>query len=257
MQNILTCDIIITKRKETKENEMFQEERINFILEILDKKNRVSVSELSEKLDVSEVTIRKDLNELEKSKAIKRTHGGAVKISKNVEELTTDSKKHLNKKQKDYIADQASKLLEESTTIFLDAGTTTSKLIKHIVKLKDVTVITYDLEIALILSKYPNVKTYILGGYVDNKTKTSLSIDGYENLSRFHADVCFMGTDAYDDQYVYSTSENKGKIKEKMIENSRVKVLMTDTSKYPSRGLYSFGEVSEFDYLISEETRRI
>lgn len=236
---------------------MFQEERLRFILEVLDENDRVSVGSLSEKLNVSEVTIRKDLKELEEKKVIKRTHGGAIRIKKNVEELTTDSKKHLNTQKKDRIANLAGSLIEDSTTIFLDAGTTTSRLIKYLKNYKDITVITYDLEIAFTLTKYPNIKVYILGGYVDTKTKTALSIDGYENLSRFHADLCFMGTDAYDEKYVYSTSENKGKIKAKMIKNSRVSVLMTDTSKYPSRGLYSFGNIEDFDYFITEKTKKL
>ncbi|MDU2557819.1 MULTISPECIES: DeoR/GlpR family DNA-binding transcription regulator [Anaerococcus] len=236
---------------------MFQEERLSFIIETLDEKERVSVGELAQKLDVSEVTIRKDLKELEEKKVIKRTHGGAIRIKKNVEELTTDSKKHMKTIEKENIAKLASGLLDNSMTIFLDAGTTTSKLAKYLKEFKDLTVISYDLELALALSKYPKIKTYILGGYIENKTRTVLSLDGYENLSRFHADICFMGTDAYDDNFVYSTSETKGRIKSKMIENSRVSVMMTDTSKYPSKGLYSFGKIGNFDYFITEETKKL
>lgn len=240
-----------------KENEMFQEERLSFILKSLDENSRVSVTGLAEKLDVSEVTIRKDLKELEEKKEIKRTHGGAIRIKKNVEELATDSKKNMKTKEKEDIAKLASGLIDDSMTIFLDAGTTTIKLAKYLKEFKNLTVIGYDLELALMLSKYPKIKTYILGGYIENNTRTALSLDGYENLSRFHADICFMGTDAYDDYFVYSTSETKGRIKSKMIENSRVSVLMTDTSKYPSKGLYSFGKIDNFDYIITEETKKL
>lgn len=246
-----------SKRKESEEIEMFQEERLSFILETLDEKERVSVGELAQKLDVSEVTIRKDLRELEEKKVIKRTHGGAIKTKKNVEELTTDSKKHMKTLEKENIARLASGLIDDSMTIFLDAGTTTSKLVKYLKEFKDLIVISYDLELALALSKYPKIKTYILGGYIENKTRTALSLDGYENLSRFHADICFMGTDAYDDNFVYSTSETKGRIKSKMIENSRVSVLMADTSKYPTKGLYSFGKMEDFDYFFTEETKKL
>ena len=232
---------------------MFLEERLKAIEEKLDKDQRVSVSYLAKILRVSEVTIRKDLKVLEEKNIVKRTYGGAIKIQKNVEEIPVVNKKNINVNLKKKIANQANKLLEDNIVIFLDSGTTAMMLVDYIKNYRNITVICYDLEIASILSNYKNINVYMLGGYIDFKTRTSSSLNGFENLSKFHADICFMGTDAFDENYVYSTSENKGKIKSKMIENSNISVLMTDYSKYGKTGLYSFYKCDEFDYFITDK----
>ena len=242
-----------SKRKEMKLNKMFLEERLKFIESKLNKDYRVNVSDLADDLKVSEVTIRKDLKELEEKNIAKRTHGGAIKIQKNIKELAVDNKKTINIDLKKSIALKASKFLEDDIVIFLDSGTTTYMLVDYIKKYKNIEVITYDLGIAYSLSDFENIKTYLLGGYVDRKTRTLSSIDGLENLSRLHADICFMGTDAYDEKFVYSTSEKKGRIKRKMIENSNLSIMMTDTSKFGKTGFYSFNECDEFDYFITED----
>ncbi|NVF12249.1 DeoR/GlpR transcriptional regulator [Anaerococcus sp. AGMB00486] len=232
---------------------MFLEERLSFITNKLNEKNRVNVSDLSEQLEVSEVTIRKDLKELEDRKIAIRTHGGAIKVKEHVLENPIDNKILDNIGLKKIIAKKARKYLRDDITIFLDAGTTTRMLIEYISKLKNVTVITYDLDIATLLSKYNSINTYLLGGYIEKKTRTSLSIEGFQNLSSFHGDICFIGTDAFDDDYVYSTSENKGKIKNMMIVNSEISILLCDSTKYGKTGLYSFYKSKNFDYFISDK----
>ncbi|WP_081449347.1 DeoR family transcriptional regulator [Anaerococcus hydrogenalis] len=77
-------------------NKMFLEERLKFIESKLNKDYRVNVSDLADDLKVSEVTIRKDLKELEEKNIAKRTHGGAIKIQKNIKELAVDNKKTIN-----------------------------------------------------------------------------------------------------------------------------------------------------------------
>lgn len=232
---------------------MFLEERLTFIVNEVNKKSRVNVAELAQLLDVSEVTIRKDLKELEIKNIVQRTHGGAIKVKKHVGEMTTDNKKTKNIGLKKHIAMKASSFIEDSMTIFLDAGTTTGFLVNYMSKYKDLTVITYDLYIALDLAKFPHITCYMLGGYIQSTTKTALSMEGYENVSKIHADICFVGTDAYDDKFLYSTNENKGKIKEKMIENALIKVLLTDTTKRGNTGFYAFARLDDIDYFITEK----
>lgn len=233
--------------------EMFLEERLSFITKQLNEENRVNVSDLSEQLKVSEVTIRKDLKELEDRNIAIRTHGGAIKVKEHVVEIPIENKILDNINYKKVIAKKASNYLRDNMTIFLDAGTTTRMLVDYISKFNNITVITYDLDIATLLSKYISINTYLLGGYIENKTRTSLSIEGFQNLSSFHADVCFIGTDAFDDEHVYSTSENKGKLKNMMIVNSEISILLCDSSKYGKTGLYSFYKSKKFDYFISNK----
>lgn len=235
---------------------MFNEERYNYIISKLEREERVRVTELSEELDISEVTIRKDLNHLEEKNILKRTHGGAILSDKHVVAETIENKMGKNIESKKKIASLAESFLEDDLIIFLDAGTTVQALLPRIEKLKNLTVITYDLEIAYRLSEFSDISLYMLGGYINKDTKTAVSIEGYENLSNIHADICFIGTDAFDQNYVYSTSENKGKIKNKMILNSSKSILICDSTKYEKKGLYSFYKCQDFDYFITDENNK-
>lgn len=231
---------------------MFNEERHNYIIEKLKKDQRVSVTELSKELDVSEVTIRKDLNYLEDENYLKRTHGGAILNDLHVKSEPIEIKLARNMEKKRHIGKLAERFLRDDLNIFLDAGTTVQSLIPKLSELNNLNIITYDLEIAYLLAAFDNLNIYMLGGYIEHDSKTALSIEGYENLSSIHADICFIGTDAFDSNYVYSTNENKGKIKNKMIVNSSKSVLMCDSSKYDKRGLYSFYRCEDFDYFITD-----
>lgn len=232
---------------------MDSEERYSHILKKISKDGQVKVSDLAEEMNVSEVTVRKDLSTLEKREFLKRNFGGAVSIKTHVRSLTLEEKKIDNIELKKIIAQKADELITDNMDIFLDAGTTTYALIDNIVKHEGITVITFDLNIAMELAKYKHIKTYILGGFIENETLSSLSLEGYQMLEKFHTDICFAGTDAFDDEYVYSTNHLKSHMKTIMLDNAKVKVLVTDSSKYPKDGLYRYYKLTGFDYIITDK----
>jgi len=231
---------------------MYIEERLSLILKKLDENGRVNVSSLANELNVSEVTIRKDLSILEGRDFLKRTFGGAVALKPHVKTASLDEKKDENIELKKLIADKCDEFLHDSLDIFLDSGSTTYQILDKIVQYKDITVVTYDIAIAHKLAKYPHIRTYLLGGYIESNTEVAMSIDGFKTLSRMHADICFIGTDAFDEKCVYSTSDLKANIKRKMIDNSRFRVLVSDSSKFMKEGLFSFYDLSDFDSIISD-----
>lgn len=231
---------------------MFPEERLNYMLNKINKYGRVNVSDLSKELKVSEVTVRKDLKILEDRNLIKRTFGGAVILKNHVKAASLSDKKVENMDSKKSIAKKAATYLRDGIDIFLDSGTTTFELINSIVKFKDIQVVTFDISIAMELSQYSNVRTHLLGGEIDPATKVSLGLEGVETLSRMHADICFIGTDALDADYVYSTNELKARLKRLMISNSRFRVLICDSSKYGKEGFYSFNRLKDFDEIITD-----
>lgn len=232
---------------------MFTEERYSYILKKISEKGRVKVAELSEEMKVSEVTVRKDLSVLEERSLLKRNFGGAVSLQNHVRALSFAEKKIDNIDLKQIIAKNASSLLKDNLDIFLDAGTTGLSLVEEIVKFKGITVITYDLNIANELSKYDHVNTYIIGGVIEPKTLTLLSIDGYKLVENMHVDICFAGTDAFDNNSVYSTNNLKARIKSKMLDNAKIRVLISDSSKYKKNGLYSYYKIADFDYIITDK----
>ena len=134
-------------------------ERRRKIIQKLSEQNQVFVSELSREFDVSEVTIRNDLQQLEEKKLLIRARGGAIRIDQSVSFDQHLGEKHkLNLSEKSRIGEAAAKLIRDSETILIDSGTTTVEIVKHLnPDLNNVTCITNALNIANQLSHYQNI----------------------------------------------------------------------------------------------------
>lgn len=230
-----------------------KEERFKYILDNINLKTVLQVSDLSKILNVSEVTIRKDLKELEDNKKILRIYGGATSIKSSIKKSKYEERRNKNIKNKKLLAKLASTFINNDMNIFIDAGTTTKEIIPYLEKTEGVYVITYDVEIAYLLSKFDNITTYILGGEIENKTYSTLSIETIERINKFRADLVFIGTDAFDSEFAYSTNDIRSNIKTKMIHNSKLKILVADSSKYGYRGLTAFSSINDFDYVITDK----
>ena len=138
---------------------MFAEERKRQILTYVNKNMRVTVGDLCEEFSVSPATIRNDLNELHEKGLIKRTHGGALANTQTNFEPVTNEKNDKFQKEKQCIAREALKYINEGDCIAMDAGTTVYELAKLLKGFKKLMVVTYDLNIA---------------GFLDSNTEVSL-----------------------------------------------------------------------------------
>ena len=135
--------------------------RRSLILEELDKTGQVSVTELSETLSVSEVTIRNDLANLEKNNLLVRAHGGAFKTNNLV--LTVNEKKKINLDQKRLIGKMAASLILEDDSVILDSGSTNIEISNNLTNFKRLNVITNALDIVNNLSNCKSVELSMLG----------------------------------------------------------------------------------------------
>src|SRR6056297_993614 len=115
-------------------NVMFVEERRHKIIELLSKKEKITVNELKKQFSVSDVTIRKDLNDLEKQNLLTRTHGGAIINDSVIDVPTIYKRKVINKRIKEEIGEKAANFVEDGQTIMLDSGTTTFEVAKNLNK---------------------------------------------------------------------------------------------------------------------------
>src|SRR4029453_8569539 len=141
------------------------EERRRRILELLDKQERATVEELSERFDVSSVTIRGDLDALADAGAIVRSHGGALKRLDH-QDVPITVKETLHHGEKVRIGHAAARLIREGETIILDSGTTTAEIARQLkfLKVKSLTVITNALNIAMELANLPHIRVITIGG---------------------------------------------------------------------------------------------
>lgn len=166
---------------------MFAPERIRIIKGLLIDKNHINVSDLSSMLNVSEVTIRRDLEKLENEDFLTRTHGGAIINNSNPTEsenyIYTYEDPYLN--QREEISEIAVQMIEDNDVILLSPGHTNLCIAKKIVGKKNITVLTNDLKIAFELSTNPSIKVIIPGGDLDSNSMTLVGKLTEDNLKNF------------------------------------------------------------------------
>lgn len=145
---------------------LFMAERRRTILDELSEYGRVSVKDLSEKLQVSAVTIRQDLRALEEERLLERTHGGAVLPQRRAvtPELTFDVRLRSQHYSKDAIAREAARRIQPNTTIALDSSTTAYSILPYIKQIERLIVVTYGLMIAQALLDCPQIQVIMPGG---------------------------------------------------------------------------------------------
>lgn len=233
------------------------------ILNLLAEKGQLLIHELSAQFKVSEVTIRNDLDQLEKKNMLIRARGGAIKIESNVNiDYRLSEKDKLHYKEKVRIGKCAAQLITEGDTIIIDSGTTTIEIARNLHHLKNITVITNALNIANYISQLPDITLIIPGGYL---RKNSLSLVGplaEKNLRNFYVDKVFVGVDGFDTRHgIYTPNIEEAHLNEIMIEISKEVIIVCDSSKFLRRSLAYICNIDKINTLITdsgvlEEDRR-
>jgi DeoR family transcriptional regulator of aga operon len=224
------------------------------ILNILSEEGKVFVHELSNAFKVSEVTIRNDLDQLEKKNLLIRARGGAM-ISNNVVSFDQriSEKNKLNLKEKMKIGAKAATLVQDGDTIILDSGTTTSEVAKNLEGVRDLTVITNALNIANILINFQNLNLIIPGGML---RKTSLSLVGpiaEKSLRGLFVDKLIMGVDGFDTHSgIYTPNVEEAHINNLMISIARQVILVTDSSKFNRKSLAFICGTDQIDQVVTD-----
>lgn len=224
------------------------------ILHLLSENGEVFVEDLSKRFNVSEVTIRNDLEQLEQKNVLIRARGGAIKLEMDiVHEQRVDDKSKINYLEKAKIGKAAAKLVKESEAIIIDSGSTTAELVKNLPDLMDLTVITNALNIADLLISKPNINIIMPGGYV---RKNSISLIGplaEKNLRNFNVDKVFLGVDGFDTrQGIFTPNMEEARLNEIMIEISKEVIALVDSSKFRKRSLALICEVSKLNQVITD-----
>ncbi|MDC7228306.1 MAG: DeoR/GlpR family DNA-binding transcription regulator [Spirochaetales bacterium] len=233
---------------------MFAEERKQKILEYVREHKKATVQQLCDAYEVSSATIRNDLRELEGSGLLLRTHGGAIVKSKAKFELGTNEKKVLYKSEKAEIAEKALELIEDGDTIILDTGTTTLELAGKLGRRKNLTIVTNDLDTALVLDEIGIERVIMLGGILRNGFHCTLGNKAKEFLDELQVDKAFMGVNGFTFEKGASTPDlQHAEIKKAMVTAASQVYLMFDRSKLGRKAFARFAEPQEIDCVIIDE----
>lgn len=179
-------------------------ERQGFIRRMVEEQGRASVPELSTHFDVSEATIRRDLEELDGKGWVRRTHGGAVRAERATKEPPRVQRISERINEKQAIGKLTAGLIQTGQTVFLGSGTTVLEVAKQLPLDIQLTVITNSLPVINHLADYPNIELIIIGGML---RKDELSMVGHiaeRAVGEFRADVVILGMHAIDSHHGFT-----------------------------------------------------
>jgi DeoR family transcriptional regulator of aga operon len=228
-------------------------ERHQSILQQLQEKARVDIQELSELLQVSGVTIRKDLKLLEERNLLFRTKGGASIDNPYASEKPINEKEFINVEQKKKIARAALQLTTQTDSIIIGSGTTVYELSRYLSPSKHLIVITPALKVALELYNKPNVEVLQLGGLIHRSSASAAGSFAELILEHISCDILFLGADGIDLDFGISiTNINEASLNQKMINIAQKVVIMADSSKFGKRGLGRICSLDLIQYIITD-----
>lgn len=231
---------------------MLTEERFHIILKTLQNEGHVTVAELTQLLETSESTIRRDLNTLHEQGKLNKVHGGATaltEISFSYEEAVSQKiLSHPDEKQA--IAKYAASLIEDNDFIFLDAGTTTELMIEYLSKAK-ATFITNGISHARKLAQR-GFKVLILPGQIKPSTEAIVGAETLKHLKRYHFTKCFLGTNGITINEGLTTPDmEEALIKEEVLSRTQMKYIVADCSKFSRYSSITFSPLEKVTIITN------
>lgn len=222
---------------------MLTEERFNLILQLLQKKGAVTVTELTKALRTSESTVRRDLNCLDEMGKLKKVHGGATLLGDEFmvqeEDMETKSAKFLPEKLE--IGRYAATLIQDSDFVYIDAGSTTEKMVDCIEKSKAIFITNGISHVRKLTQK--GCEAYILGGKLKLVTEAIIGSEALQNISRYNFSKCFLGTNGIHKTKGITTPDmEEAVLKRDAISRSITNFVLADHSKFDLVSAVRFAE---------------
>lgn len=229
-------------------------ERKKKILDALEEAGNMDVHQLSEQLDISSVTIRRDLQQLADEGLLIRTHGGAMKTEAGPRFPAFPDKAAASQEQKQQIGKLAASLVQPGDTIFLDCGSTVFCMCPHLQKIPSIRVVTNSLPVLSALMHVPDITINLIGGEVDRERKALHGLQAIRHIESYHAAKAFIGVDGLSaESGLTAFSEKEASISTAMSKNADTVYLLCDASKIGKDSYFKFAPLSLFDYLITDK----
>ena len=234
---------------------MNMKDRKEYVLRQLDVKSSVTVSELSEGMGVSEVTVRKLLALMEQEGTLKRTWGGAICTYGSLREFSHEEKEPLHMEEKLAIARAAYDCINDGDAIFLDCGTTTLQLARLIVSgpKRNILVCTNSIHLAMELSKAGDINVIVIGGELRSNIYSCVGTIADWTLRHLFFDKGFISGNHFTLERGFSTPILcEASLKRKALSASKEKYILMDFSKYGDDSLVLIAAPEQVDTLITD-----
>lgn len=232
---------------------MLKEERQKIILDKLKENDIIQVSQMTELLDVTDMTIRRDLKELEDKKLLIRIHGGASKIEKALpREFSNEEKLLKNKELKMEIAKKISQILIPEQNIYLGAGTTI-EYVSEFLGDKDLNIFTNSLYLFKKLVFLDNVNIKLIGGEFRKVTGAFVGALSLDIVSKMRFNQAFIGVNGINKGKAYTYSPEEGILQKMILDNSFDRYLVADSSKIGFEDLYHFYNIEDAKFITDSK----
>jgi len=234
-----------------KDIHMLKEERRQYILDKIKLNRKVLSTNLSTELNVSEDTIRRDLNELSNNGLIKKVHGGALPLENKAPSY--DERSNYNLEEKNIIAKKAVSLIKEGQVIIMSGSTTNLQLAKIIPSDINATIYTYSLPIAIQLTEHSSIEIIFIGGKLNKRAQVTVGLDVVASISQLRADLCFMGTGGIDiAKGMTEPNWEVSHIKRIMIDASDQVVVLCANNKINEVKRYPVTPINDINTIITD-----
>jgi DeoR family transcriptional regulator, aga operon transcriptional repressor len=228
-------------------------DRHQIILQKLQENGKVDIQVLSDQLQVSGVTIRKDLKLLEEKNLLYRTKGGGSINNPYAIERPINEKEYINADQKKKIAKAALGLIGQNDSIIVGSGTTVFELVRLLHPPKHITVITPALKVAIELCNRPHVDILQIGGLIHHSSASAAGAFGEKLLEDISCGLLFLGVDGIEPEFGLSiTNLAEASLDKKMIQVSQKVVVLADSTKFGRRGIGRICGLEQVHYIITD-----
>ncbi len=235
---------------------MIKAERHERVKALLDAQGTASVKEISEALDVSEMTVRRDLEELSSAGDVERVHGGARRCSSPVHSMLRREYTHTEKRDK-HVAEKAEAaclaagLVEEGATVFLGTGTTVEQMVPYLPAGR-LRVVTNSINVFNLLAAREDCELYLTGGAFRERTGAFVGPMAEAAMSQLGVDAAFVGVNGMVGNEVYTSNADEGHFQRAAFEKADARYVVADASKIFVRDFYAFYNLSDIDALVCD-----
>jgi DeoR family transcriptional regulator, fructose operon transcriptional repressor len=227
--------------------------RHQFILEQIENRGSVNVIELADALKVSDMTVRRDLTELEKLGLVRRFHGGAVSARGRSYEPPLFTRSIAYTKEKELIGQYAAEMVVEGDSIALDVGSTVFHVALNLKEIHNITLITPSIPIAELFYDRADVRLIVPGGIVRPTEKSMVGEFARRNLEQLFVDRLFLGAGAIEcEAGITEYNMDDALIKQTMIRKAKEVVLVADSSKFQKVTFAFVSPLNDLDHLITD-----
>lgn len=232
---------------------MLAVERRNLILEKLQDEKRVLVSELSELFEVSEETIRRDLDKLEKEGLATKTYGGAVLVENSNTDMPFSVRKKRNMRGKGIMADIIASLISDGDHIFLDPSTTAVSIVKALKDKKRLTIVTNSIELLIELAEVSGWEVISTGGTLSENNLALVGPKALDSIHSFYADKAILSCKGVDmEKGISDSNEMFSQVKKEMLRSAKQRILAADHTKFDKIAFSQICEIAEVDMVVTD-----